>query len=286
MFDIENKKDFIVLEVSSFQLELVYTFKPNVAVILNITPDHLDRYPSFRDYALSKFNIFNHADEKTVSLLNKNCHTCLEIISESQRYGDINYTYFAEDFAGLAGHLREGLKSIAIKEQNIIPAIYAIAAYIDIKKLPEILQAYKPLEHRIEPVTTHNGVEYYNDSKATNTQSVRYAVEAFDKPIHLILGGSDKGEDFSVLIDCMKKRVKRLYLIGETAEKMRDIFDGKFEISLFTKFEEAIHTAINNAQSGEVVLLSPACASFDWFKNYEERGKLFKEIVIQKVSKL
>jgi len=304
-FDIENKKDFIVLEVSSFQLELINDFKPDVALILNITPDHLDRYKSFDDYALAKFNIFKNQDFQNIKILNFTDITSKNIIKKIEQYSDMEFVFFAnldslegnDEYPTLmkGGYLQE--KKIYINNieivsdtdilplkgphnmQNILAALLAVSPYIDLSTIYKNLCDFKPLEHRLESVVTLKGVEYINDSKATNTESVKKALLSFDKPIHLILGGYDKGEDFYVLTDYMMGKVKNLYLIGNTAIKMKEIFQEKFDCEVFLSFEKAIFRTFEKAHEGEVVLLSPACASYDWFLNFEERGKIFKELI-------
>jgi UDP-N-acetylmuramoylalanine--D-glutamate ligase len=255
-FPIEQKHDFIVLEVSSFQLDLIHDFQPDIALILNITPDHLDRYPTLQDYALSKFNIFKNMGDEGVKILNDSDLVTAEVL---RVHSNGKYTYF--------------------NATNANAAYTALSSIISQDQFDRAYKSFKPLEHRLELVTEHNGVKYINDSKATNTDSVKYALNTINEPIHLILGGYHKGEDYSVLIDTMKEKVKKLYLIGNTTEMMLNTFYKDFDIETHTAFESVIRSTIKNAKSGEVVLLSPACASFDWFKNFEDRGKQFKEIV-------
>ena len=317
-FDIEIKRDFIVLEVSSFQLDLVEAFRPDTAVILNITPDHLDRYNTFEDYVKSKFNIAKNLETHDNLVLSNDLKARyydryideskaanvrifdelkkdIDILSVDDVIGEcVDAVYKDDSIVILDDEFADydlvinNVKDLPLKGlhniQNIMAALLAVKNYVDFDEIYDILMSFKPLEHRLEPVGIHNGVEYINDSKATNTDSVKYAITAFDKPIHLILGGSDKGEDFSVLIDSMRGKVKRLYLIGETAKKMSGIFENIFECEVFTDFKATVVTAVRNASMGEIVLLSPACASFDWFKNFEERGKVFKRLVDEGVK--
>ena len=242
-FDIEEKKDFIVLECSSFQLENIHDFHPDVAIILNITPDHMDRYSSFEDYVKAKHNIFKNMNKDNDLIINL--------------YTDTSYS----------------------KNQNITAAKLAVSAYISEDNINKHIATFKPLRHRFESVVIKNNIEYINDSKATNTASVIFALNNINKPTHLILGGSDKGEDYSVLISNMRNRVKELYLIGSTAHKMYEIFNNDFICNIYSSLEEVVKCTKTKAIPGDVVLLSPACASFDWFKNFEHRGETFCELV-------
>jgi len=316
-FDIENKKDFIILEISSFQLELIHDFKPDVAIILNITPDHLDRYDTFEDYALTKFSIFQNqvsdidissatynerkkmdtnnpcgpirilnADDKISVSIARNIHPYKEMgftwfSTNCSLYGNCHVVGYDIDLALL--HHYEAVNQ-NINKSNLLAVLMVISPFINIienkTSISDSLASFKALEHRLEPVGIYKGIEYINDSKATNTDSVRHALSSMNKPIHLIMGGVEKGEDFSVLIPYMKNKVKKLYLIGKTATKLNDIFKDYYDCEIFMSFKDAVVNTMVNSVEGDVVLLSPACASFDWFKNYEERGKLFKEIVM------
>jgi len=335
-FDIETRHDFIVLEVSSFQLDLIQTFRPNVAVVLNITPDHLDRYASPTHYALSKFNIFKNQtgeDYQIVkyddqisgnlyynSAVKKSLPKKIQSIAYQGQcnlrdFGSGNYDIPKNvlDFTDLNEYVLmptavclrgciylfnpknnkympvvNDVTAFPLKGphniQNIMASLLAVNPYIPLKNIAEKIATFKPLEHRLEPVAVYKGVEIINDSKATNSDSVKFALQAFEKPIHLILGGYDKGEDMSGLDEYMVGKVKRLYLIGKTAKKLAQIFSvgegpDRPASEIFTDFKVAIKSAIHNAKPGEVVLLSPAHASFDWFTNFEERGCEFKRIV-------
>jgi UDP-N-acetylmuramoylalanine--D-glutamate ligase len=297
-YDLDSDYDYIVLEVSSFQLDLIDSFCPDIATILNITPDHLDRYDSFEHYARSKFRIAENLNNEQYFVLN------LDTKNMGIEFNQNNKLQIFENYA--EGDKVEWLEKLGINldneslplkgphnKTNIYVALLCVDLLFELKnkklstnykllapdKLNDILMTFSPLAHRMEPIALINGVQYFNDSKATNTDSVIVALRSFRQPLHLILGGSDKGEDFSVLIDDMKERVKQLYLIGETANKMSSAFSDHFDFEIFTDFESAIQATHQNAISGEVVLLSPACASFDWFKNFEHRGSEFQRIV-------
>jgi UDP-N-acetylmuramoylalanine--D-glutamate ligase len=299
-YEIENNYDYIVLEVSSFQLDLIESFCPDVACILNITPDHLDRYDDFEHYARSKYRIAKNQNSDQHFILNLDTKNLgLEFNSQPRLHVFQNYS--EATYRTWVNKLGQNIEfdSLALKgphnRTNILVALLCVELLFELKyqkqeanlKLPisnkinYILKSFSPLSYRMESVAQINGVEYINDSKATNTDSVIVALRSFPQPIHLILGGSDKGEDFSVLIDEMKGRVRKLYLIGETSEKMSNDFKNCYDIEIFADFESVIRATYSNAVSGEVVLLSPACASFDWFRNYEHRGDEFKRIVCE-----
>ncbi|MDD3051212.1 MAG: UDP-N-acetylmuramoyl-L-alanine--D-glutamate ligase [Candidatus Cloacimonetes bacterium] len=293
-FEIEKPGiDFIVLEISSFQLELIEEFRPDIAVLLNITPDHLNRYDSFEDYALAKFNIFRNQTEKDIAIINSDddmtaefrdlipaniksfsltkkteCYYNNIFISYETPHG---FLYFKPEETKLLGK-----HNIA----NIMSSLLAVSSLrIDKNTLKNALNSFNPLQHRLEFVKTINGVKFYNDSKATNTDSVKYALESFNEPLRVIMGGSDKGEDFGVLIPYLKKHANKIYLIGETREKMINSFNDSIDFETFDTFETAIEKAFKDSSENEIVLLSPACASYDMFKNYEERGRIFKDYV-------
>jgi len=330
-FDIETKHDFIVLEVSSFQLDLMQKFRPNVAVVLNITPDHLDRYDSAKHYALSKFNIFKNQTDEDYQIVKYDDQISGDLYYDAEVRANLSKKMREKAYEGLCNLYDFGCGNIDIPKkvlnitqlndivgmptavclsgciylfnpkhhkympvvkdvnalslkgphnvQNIMATLLAVSPYISLKNVAEKIATFKPLEHRLEPVAVYKGIEIINDSKATNSDSVKFALQAFEKPIHLILGGYDKGEDIGVLREYMVGKVKRLYLIGKTAEKLARVFGGGFEMEVFTDFRACIASAIANATAGEVVLLSPAHASFDWFTNFEERGCEFKRIV-------
>lgn len=297
-FPIEKPEyEFIVLEVSSFQLDLIVTFKPHIALLLNITPDHLNRYDSFKDYALSKFNIFRNQDSNDHAILNmddviieelesmvhsKKHYFTLEAISKVRRVPNawLNNAFIESN----EGNNRFAVHELQIKgPHNIANAMAAILACEAAGLKPEDiiagLRSFKSLNHRLQLVQTINGISFYNDSKATNTDSVKYALLSFERPIRIIMGGSDKGEDFSVLTDLLKQNSKKVYITGATSDKMRQSWFGKLPISIIDDFEECIRTAYLESLSGDIIVLSPACASFDKFKNFEHRGNTFINIV-------
>ncbi len=292
-FPIEKKGiEYIVLEVSSFQLDLIDTFCPDIALLLNITPDHLNRYNTFNDYALSKINIFrnqsinNHAilnkDDDVIASFEENIHSNCKYFSMNDNNSDAYFTNGRIEF-------NNGLDNINVQEMqikgphnwaNAMASILACnIAGISASDITEGLRSFNSLKHRLQFITTINGISFFNDSKATNTDSVKYALLSFDKPIRIIMGGSDKGEDFSVLSDLLKDKAKKVYITGETSEKMKSSWSGKFPLEAIDDFEECIRLCFNESVPGDIIVLSPACASYDKFRNFEHRGDTFINIV-------
>jgi UDP-N-acetylmuramoylalanine--D-glutamate ligase len=287
----------IVLEVSSFQLETIQTFRPKIAVVLNVTPDHLDRHRTFEKYVDAKARIFENQQASDFAVLNADDPTCVTMASRTKaqvfwfsRQKEVKLGAWVD-----AGKIlfRDGSGQREIMQVSEIPlkgahnlenVLAAVCAGALIGCAPEkIRQAvcdFKAVEHRLEFVGTVGGVDYYNDSKATNVDATIKALESFPANIHLILGGKDKGSDYGVLNDLLRARVKRVYTIGAAAAKIESqIVFPKSETIHAETLENAIRKAHAAAQPGDVVLLAPACASFDQFKSYEHRGQAFKEIV-------
>lgn len=285
-----------VLEVSSFQLETIQTFRPKIAVVLNVTPDHLDRHRTFAAYVDAKVRIFENQKADDFAVLNADDPTCLELAArtrskvfwfsrkkEVQQGADVrDGKLFFRDFDGR----REILQASEIplkgdhNVENVLAAICVGALMgCEAQRIRQAICDFKAVEHRLEYVATVRGVEYYNDSKATNVDATIKALESFPANIHIILGGKDKGSDYTVLNDLLRQRVKRVYTIGAAAEKIESHIKGTVEVVHAETLENAIKQASTNAQSGDVVLLAPACASFDQFKSYEHRGRVFKEVV-------
>lgn len=292
-------KKIYVAEISSFQLDDIKTFRPDVAILTNITEDHLDRYEyNFENYIKSKFNIikyqtendvfiYNADDETTIKNLNKflNKTNPLPIsmrkslpegayISNSEmhiKWQDEEMTMSVEDFAVKGKH----------NQYNTMAAgLSAMVMEIRKEKIRDAVQTFESLEHRMEKVATIKGVEFINDSKATNTNSTWYALESMTKPTILILGGIDKGNDYSFIKELVKEKVKAIVCMGIDNRKIHEAFGNEVELMINTdNAKDAVQSAFHFADKGDVVLLSPACASFDLFKNYEDRGKQFKEAV-------
>lgn len=295
-----KENEFVSLEISSFQLDLIDNFKPKVAMILNITPDHLNRYEnSIEKYALSKLRIFENQDAEDYLILNKDSDLLNQyfkkaksnILFLSTKKKVTNGCYLENDVVRFVRNnvieFSCKVSDIFIKgEHNIQNAMAVIIAAkifnLDNGKIIEALKSFKGVEHRLELVREIEGVKFINDSKATNVDSVIVALKSFEEPIFLILGGQDKGNDYSMIEDLVVEKVKKIYAIGSSAEKVFNYFHQKVKTEIKKDFDEVINTAISEARDGDVVLLSPACASFDMFDNYEHRGRVFKQIVNSK----
>ncbi len=295
----QDPKDLYVAEISSFQLDDINKFKPDIAILTNITEDHLDRYEyKFENYIKSKFSITKNQteddvfiycmdDEITVKYLNEFLIRAKQLsitmnkplpqgayISDAKmhlKWQQEEMTMSVEDFAIKGRH----------NQYNTMAAGLA-AVILDIRKekIREAIQTFESLEHRMESVAVIKGVEFINDSKATNVNSTWYALESMTKPAILILGGIDKGNDYSLIIDLVKEKVKAIVCMGIDNRKIHEAFGNQVELIINTNnAKDAVQSAFHFAGKGDVVLLSPACASFDLFKNYEDRGKQFKEAV-------
>lgn len=291
--------DIYILEISSFQLDNMYDFKADIAVLTNITPDHLDRYDyKLENYVRAKFRItrnmdkddcfiFCSDDEITVGHLN-DIVIKAKMLPFTQR-GTVEEGAYVDDGRMVvkygARECRIFLNELALQgRHNLYDSMAAAIAGkvmdIDDEKIREGLKTFKNIEHRLEKVATVNGVLYINDSKATNVNSAWYALESMDRPVVWIAGGTDKGNDYAQLYELAAKKVKALICLGVDNRKLHESFSGIVpEITDASSAEEAVKKAYGMAENGDVVLLSPCCASFDLFKNYEERGRLFKEAV-------
>lgn len=289
-------KTWIVLEVSSFQLETIVDFRPRIAVILNITPDHLDRHKTFANYVNAKARIFENqhpddltvlnADDATTAALHDRTRAQILRFSRKKEIDRGAYVHDGRIFFRDGQHQSEImlLSEISLKGahnlENVLAAIcVGMLAGCQPHQIRQAVQNFKAVEHRLEFVAQVAGVDYYNDSKATNVDATIKALESFPANIHLILGGKDKGSDYSVLNDLLRARVKRVYTIGAAAAKIESQIHGAAEIDHAETLETAVQHAAAAAVSGDVVLLAPACASFDQFQNYEHRGSVFKEAV-------
>jgi UDP-N-acetylmuramoylalanine--D-glutamate ligase len=293
----KGEKSVVVLEVSSFQLDTIDEFRPKVSMILNITPDHLDRYPNYEAYIQSKFRIaenqkgqdifiYNNDDEVVRSFADtlsiKTWGFSLKSALKQGAYLD------GENVIVRTGREKEVLTSksgIGIPGPHnlmnaMASALAAKAMQVELPKIAEVLGSFEGVEHRIEFVRELDGVKYYNDSKATNVDSLYYALGSFKSPIVLIAGGKDKGNDYAQVLQLVKDNVKTLIAVGQGGEKLEEYFSSvKPVMSAGFSMEEAVKLARQTAKPGDIVLLSPACASFDMFNNYEHRGQVFKELV-------
>ncbi len=289
-----------IVEVSSFQLDHIEKFHPKIAIILNITPDHLDRYERslekyvaakcriFENQTIGDFLIYNFDDEVTKAQVHKLAKSKVHTLpfSVREKFSEGAFVENGKLMTAFNGKCQEIIAAdqISIRgTHNIYNSMVATLAAqltgIPVASIRATLKNFKGVEHRLEFVREVNGVKYVNDSKATNVHSVWYALLSFEEPIIALIGGRDKGNDYSMLFDVVKKKVKAIVAIGESAEKVEHEFHGKTKVIKAHSMEEAVKLASTLANSGDVVLLSPACASFDWFKNFEHRGEVFKELV-------
>ena len=290
------------LEVSSFQLEHVNLFKPVISVILNITPDHLDRYVSFDEYANAKYNITKNQSENDIIILNYDDLKLKELIPNK----GVKKLYFSlTNEVPIGAFLKnnkiflkiensEGIEFIEVIDvkdifiigsHNYANAMVAMLIAYSMKVPFEIickgLKEFKGVSHRLEQVRKLKGVKYVNDSKATNVDATEVALKSFEEPIILIAGGISKKNNYDSIIELIKSRVKAVVLIGIASDEMNLAFEGITKIvKAGNELENALRIAQNIAEDGDVVLLSPACASFDMFNNYEHRGDVFKELVM------
>jgi len=295
----EKQFDYFVLEISSFQLDNIVGFHPNIAVLLNITPDHLDRYDyKFENYTDSKFNVIKNQTEQDDFIYFADSDLIVSEIEkrsiQSVKWG-ISLSAPIKDGAYLAGNTLISTCDQQVFEQafselpiqgphNAINAMASIlvAQSVGLSKevIREGLLTFTNAPHRLEKVAVINGVTYVNDSKATNVDSVFYALGSFDKPIILIAGGVDKGNDYSQIESLVREKVKGLIILTPKFEKLKEYFSDIVENIYVTQdIQDAVDRAKQWAMVDDVVLLSPACASFDLFKNYEDRGDRFKEAV-------
>jgi UDP-N-acetylmuramoylalanine--D-glutamate ligase len=296
----------VVLEVSSFQLDYIRSFRPKVAAILNITPDHLDRYQhSFGNYIAAKERVFmnqgtgdvliyNADDEVTRVAVTRDVVPAVKLLPFSIRQPLERGAFLSGGVLTVAtgGKRHDIVRSDAISipgEHNLANAMAASLAAIVMGVPPASIRAtlknFKGVEHRLEFVRELDGIAYVNDSKATNVDSVWYALRAFDRPLVVLMGGRDKGNDYGRLREPVQENVRAVVAIGESADKVRAAFALVVPVELAATMSEAVSAARHLARPGDIVLLSPACASFDWFENYEHRGKVFKEVVMSLKSR-
>ena len=296
-----EKFDYYVLELSSFQLDDMYKFKADVAVLLNITPDHLDRYDyKFENYTKSKFRITQNQTSQDAFVYCDDDQVMAEFMKSHEIKAEKVPFSIKHEVKGDGAYLNENQLTLKYKNQN--PLIMTIeqlalqgkhnvynsmaaslaARIVDVRKeiIRESLQDFQNVEHRLEFVASINGIEFINDSKATNVNSTWYALESMEKPTVWIVGGQDKGNDYNELAEIVKGKVKAIVCLGVDNKKIIKAFEGLVETIVETKSaQEAVAASYKLAKKGEAVLLSPACASFDLFQNYEDRGMQFKAAV-------
>lgn len=294
----EDPKELYVAEISSFQLDDIVEFRPDVAVLLNITEDHLDRYEyRFENYIKSKFRVAMNQTQDDYFIYNLDDEVITKYLDENKIQSKLLPISMRQKVKQGASIMDDQLH-VQVKNEQQAMSIYdfalkgkhnhyntmaacVVGATMDIRKnkIREAVQTFENLEHRMEHVATIRGVDFINDSKATNVNSSWYALESMTKPTILILGGVDKGNDYSLIKDLVSEKVKAIVCMGVDNKKIHEAFDGVVRIVDTASAEQAAQVSYRLASPGDVVLLSPACASFDLFKNYEDRGKQFKEAV-------
>jgi UDP-N-acetylmuramoylalanine--D-glutamate ligase len=301
LIDESTPDTWSVLEVSSFQLESTVEFHPRIAVILNITPDHLDRHGSFENYALAKERIFAAQNENDFAVLNADNARAADAAARSK--GKV-YWFSIEHSVEQGAWVESGfivyraakdatveqviqLAAIPLKGthnvENVMAAVVAARlAGVSTEAIRRSIEKFQAVEHRLEFVATVNGVDYYNDSKATNVDATAKAIAAFASGIHLILGGKDKGSDYTLLSPLLRERVSAVYTIGVAAAKIESQLRGVVSLRSCETLDKAVSAAAGAAHPGDVVLLAPACSSYDQFENYEQRGHAFKQLVSER----
>ena len=285
-----KKGDVIVAEISSHQLVNLDKFKVDVAVLTNLYPVHLDFFGTYEKYKMNKLRIFNNQDEKCVAILNKGDENVYELTKNlkakkeyfsSKNEADIcmdekDIVYKGEKIISLSDIRVKGIHNY----ENIMAAILAVKQFgVSDSVIKEVLNNFAGVEHRIEFVAKINGREFYNDSKATNVDSTITALKSFDNDVVLILGGLDRGHSFEPLLPYLKN-VKHIVCYGETKERIKQFaIKNNIDVTVTDNLEDAVHAAYNMSLDGDIILLSPACASWDQYKNFEDRGNEFKKVV-------
>ncbi|WPX09547.1 UDP-N-acetylmuramoyl-L-alanine--D-glutamate ligase [Anaerocellum danielii] len=297
--EISSENTIFVLEISSFQLETIKYFKPKVGCILNITPDHLNRHMTMENYIKAKMRIFENIDEMGYTVLNYDNNLTRDLIGlakgnvvvfSKNKFQFENIVFVENDviYFTFEGKTQEVMKKDEIfipGQHNLENALAAISCTlpfgVEKDNIYQVLKTFRGVEHRIEFVAEIKGVKFYNDSKGTNTDAAEKAISAFENPIILIAGGYDKGESFERFAGLIAKKVKKVFLLGQTKQKIANELEkiGYRNFELVSNLKEAVEKSFESAQNGDVVLLSPACASWDMFENYEQRGRMFKEYV-------
>jgi UDP-N-acetylmuramoylalanine--D-glutamate ligase len=304
----EQTAQIVVAEISSFQLDTIVTFRPKVSVLLNITADHLDRYPDFEAYADSKMRIFKNQQADDLAILNgldrlirtktKNIK-CRRLFFPNLEAGEQGAILNEKRIILRLNHVHSVIRNLQSEFRNheyldisrmhlqgrhnfenaCAASLAALASGATPNGIQKALDHFKGLPHRLEHVATINAVDYYNDSKATNVDGVLRALECFSRPVVLLMGGRDKGGDFKMLQESIRNHAKELIVMGEAAESIRSALGQQTRTKVAASMQEAVTTAFQDAQPQDVVLLSPGCASFDWYSNYAERGDDFRRAV-------
>jgi len=294
--DISSDMSFTVVEASSFQLECISAFRPDVAVLLNVTPDHLDRHGSIEAYGAAKARMFENQTAEDAAVINADDPVAQQCAPAAPRI----FWFSREKHVASGCYLRgeeivfrcDGTETILLDRNTIglrgnhnIENVLAAAAAarlagVEPSAIAEGVRTFAGVEHRIEYVATISGVEYFNDSKATNVDATLKALDAFPGNVLVILGGKDKGSDYRILRKSLRSRARLALLIGSAAGKIETELGGVIPVERAETLERAVESAARNARPGDTVLLAPACASFDQFENYEHRGRVFKQLVL------
>ena len=290
---------YAVVELSSFQLELIEEFRPDIAVFLNISPDHLDRHGDLATYIAAKMRIFENQMSCDKAIINYDDVTlkerCNDLKAKTAWYS-VQVPMDSEVWADPDGDLMAGkikmmdsrllkIKGVHNLSNACAAALAALEVGIGIDDIVDVLKSFPGVEHRLEPVRLIGGVSFINDSKGTNVDSVHWALQAVSAPVILIAGGKDKGSDFSSVNDLIEQKVKCAVLIGQAASKIMTIWEKTTECKTAGNMEEAVEKAFAIAVKGDTVLLSPGCASFDMFEDFEHRGRVFKKAVERLASR-
>ena len=284
-----------VAELSSFQLELIETFRPNISVFLNLTPDHLDRHGSMQAYAAAKARIFEKQTNADFAILNADDPASTPYAPSKPKVFWFSRKQRVAQGAFLRGQeivfRHDGKEEVILKQseiplpgahnlENVLAAVVAASlAGASPAQIANAIHSFAGVEHRLEFVTEHNGVRFYNDSKATNVDATLKALDAFPGHILIILGGKDKGSDYTILQTSLREKAILALLIGAAAQKIESQIAGSVAIERAGTLGRAVEVASHTARPGDIVLLAPACASFDQFENYEHRGRVFKQLV-------
>jgi UDP-N-acetylmuramoylalanine--D-glutamate ligase len=290
MAERDHGYDFLVLELSSFQIQGINEFKPYIAAILNLSPNHLDHHGDFQEYVQSKMKLFKNQDGGDWAIYNADDNLITAYLPairskkipfgkeamENGVFYDGRWVRFGDDRYDLSDMKLLGAHNI----ENAMAAV-AVSRIVGCSpaQIEKEISEFSPLPHRIEFVRLFKGAQFYNDSKSTSPGATLRALECFASPIILISGGKDKGLDYDVLKDEIRNKVRRLVLFGESRFSMHRQLGGHSDTSLASSLEEALDTAVRGINSGDTVLFSPACSSFDMYSSYEERGRVFKELV-------
>ena len=293
----DQTDDIAVVEVSSFQLETIETFRPHWAVVLNLSPDHLDRYGSIEEYRSAKAAVFRNQkpedfavlnfDDPGVSSMAAKVRSQIRYFSRKEKVP--RGAFIENNSVVLTGDGLHGIETVSLarsilqgghNHENILASLL-IARDVGVEhdKLEEALETFTPLKHRMEFVASINGVIFYDDSKGTNVGAVAQALSGMDRPVVLILGGRDKDSDFTLLSEPVRKKTRALVMVGEAGPDIYRALKDDAPSHLAGSFKEAVENAYHLARPGDAVLLSPACASFDMFQNYAHRGRVFQELV-------